>query len=147
MQNGKRLAKSLSHGVTVMYVSAESAMKRRRTIESPSCALRVMQQPDLGRLGRLVGPPIVTLGDIVDTSGATATPALTTSGLFGMSWTTIGLLGVALLGGVFLYTRLRGGGSPAPRRRRRFKLPQVALPTVALIAGGAYYYGKSSVGA
>lgn len=62
-----------------------------------------------------------------------------------MSWTTLGLLGAALLGGVFLYSRLSGGGAgAAPRRRRRFKLPAITLPTAALIGGAAYFYGKST---
>lgn len=50
-----------------MYIGAQAAMQRREYLESPSCAVRTMQQPDLGRLGRLVGPPIVTLGDVTPT--------------------------------------------------------------------------------
>jgi hypothetical protein len=47
-----------------MYIQAQNAMKRREMIANPSCAVQTMQQPDLGRLGRFVGPPIVTLGDV-----------------------------------------------------------------------------------
>ena len=50
-----------------MYISAQRAMLRREMIESPSCAVHTMQQPDLGRLGRMIGPPIVTLGDVTPT--------------------------------------------------------------------------------
>lgn len=136
-----------------MFISAQSAMRKRRMIESPSCAVAVMQQPDLGRLGRLTGPPIVSLGDVVvgglPVTGSTAAPVVSTSGLFGMSWTTIGILGALLLGGVMWY-RSRSGGAggmllptAAPRRRRRsFKLPKVALTTAALLAGGGYVAGK-----
>jgi len=39
-----------------MYIRANSAMRRREGIESPSCAVRTMQQPGLGRLrGRGLG--------------------------------------------------------------------------------------------
>lgn len=38
-----------------MYLYANSAMRRRERIESPSCAVRTMQQPDLGRLHGLRG--------------------------------------------------------------------------------------------
>lgn len=123
-------------------------MNRREWLENPTGQpqLAVMQQPDLGRLGRLTGPPLVTMGDATD---STSDAMLTTSGLFGIPWTSILMIGGALIGGALLLKHVRGGGagSPAPRRRRSFKLPKVSLPTVAMLcalAGAlAYFYAKS----
>lgn len=139
-----------------MFIRAETAMRKRRMIESPSCAVEVMQQPDLGRLGRFIGPPSVTLGDlgqgIVQVGGlpVTTSPAVSTLGLFGMSWTTIALIGAALLGGVLWY-RSRSGGTagfilPAakPRRRRTKRIPALTAALYAAGAGaGGYLLGKS----
>lgn len=136
-----------------MFVTAQSAMRTRRMIESPSCAVRVMQMPDLGRLGRLTGPPVVTLGQAttlvnglpVDLSSITGSSS--SSGPFGMSWWTIGLIGAVLLGGA-LWFRNRGGGAGgmlAPVRRRRTK--KISAVRAALYAAGAgaggYLLGKS----
>jgi hypothetical protein len=63
-----------------------------------------------------------------------------------MSWTTIGLLGGVLLGGVLLYKHFAGGGGAALRRRKKFKPPQVGLPTVLLMGALAYFYAKSQSG-
>jgi len=125
-----------------MYVSANRAMRQRERIEDPSGEVPTMQMPGLSRLGRLTGPPLVTMGSLGDDSTGAST-AVTTSGLFGMSWTTIGLLGGVLLGGVLLYKHFAGGGGAAPRRRKKFKLPQVGLPTVLLMGALAYFYAKS----
>jgi hypothetical protein len=69
-----------------MYIQAQNAMKRREMIANPSCAVQTMQQPDLGRLGRFVGPPIVTLGDVTASQllanvvpGGTPAPVLATA--------------------------------------------------------------------
>jgi hypothetical protein len=125
-----------------MYETANMAMRHRRRLESPTCAVPIMQQPDLGRMGRLTGPPNVTLGRLGD---STDDSALTTSGIFGIPWTDIALLGAALLGGTLLYKHFTGGGGSAPRRRsRKMHLPKISLPTVALLGAVAYFYAKSS---
>lgn len=125
-----------------MYVSAQRAMNRREMLQNPSgqTATAVMQQPGLARLGRLTGPPLLTMGD------ASTDSVLTTSGIFGIPWTSIMLIGGVLIGGALLLKHIRGGGggmSPAPRRRRSFKLPKVSLPTVAMLGALAYFYAKS----
>jgi hypothetical protein len=127
-----------------MYVSDRRAMRHRERIEDPTGTIPIVQQPYLGRLGRLTGPPIVTMGRLGDDSDSSSSDAsLTTSGIFGIPWTTIGLVGAVLLGGVLLYKRFSGGGSAPKRRSRKFKLPQVSLPTVAMLGAVAYFYAKS----
>lgn len=121
-------------------------------IESPSCAIAVMQQPDLGRLGRMTGPPMLTLGATttlinglpVDLSSLA--PSSSSSGPFGMSWWTIGLIGAVLLGGALWY-RSRSGGMVAPVRRRRTKrIPALTAALYAVGAGaGGYLLGKSAM--
>lgn len=139
-----------------MFISANTAMRKRRMIESPSCAVDVMQQPDLGRLGRFIGPPSVTLGGlgqgIVDVGGLPVTTSSTasSSGPFGMSWTMLALIGAALLGGVLWYRSRAGAGAgfilPAakPRRRRTRRIPALTAALYAAGAGaGGYLLGKS----
>lgn len=130
-----------------MYVSAQGAMSRRSGLASPTGAIQVMQHPGLSRIGRLTGPPLVTMGQVAADPSLSTVPAVSTSGLFGMSWTSIILIGGVLLGGALLLKRLGGGGgsSGAPVRRRRssFKLPKVSLPTVAMLGALVYFYTKS----
>jgi len=112
----------------------------------------VMQQPDLGRMGRLTGPPLVTMGDLQQLDYSSGT-AVSTEGLFGLSWTSVAMIGGVLIGGAFLLKHLgQGGGSlfggggaaPSPRRRRSrgFHLPKVSLTTVALLGAAAYLGSK-----
>lgn len=127
-----------------MYVEAERAMNHRRNVESPSWPAIVMQHPDLTRMGRLTGGPRVTLGALGQSDSV-----LTTSGVFGIPWMDIALIGGVLIGGALLLKYVRGGGGAdaAPRRRRRrFKLPKIGLPTVALLGALAYFYAKSQSG-
>jgi hypothetical protein len=108
-----------------------------------------MQHPDLARMGRLTGGPRVTLGSL----GQSSDSFLTTEGIFGLPWMDVALIGGVLIGGALLLKYVRGGrgllgGSAAPKRRRRkgFKLPQIGLPTVALLGALAYFYAKSQSG-
>jgi hypothetical protein len=134
-----------------MYVNAQGAMSRRSAFVNPTGAIAVMQHPGLTRLGRLTGSPLVTMGQVAPDPSldpSLSSSAVSTSGLFGMSWTSILLIGGVLLGGAFLLKRFGGGGgiggAPAPRRRRSsFKLPKVSLPTVAMLGALAYFYAKS----
>jgi hypothetical protein len=123
-------------------------MSRRSALANPTGAIQVTQHPGLSKMGRLTGSPLVTMGTVVPDPSLSPVPAISTSGLFGMSWTSIALIGGVLLGGAFLLKRLGGGGgiggAPAPRRRRSsFRLPKVSLPTVAIIGALAYFYAKS----
>lgn len=129
-----------------MFISAGSAMRRRRMIESPSCAIEVMQQPDLGRLGRFTGPPIVTLGDVLVGGLPITTPA-PASGFSISPWLLSA--GVLLLVGALWYrSRVSGTGGlmpMAPRRRRATKKIPV-LNAVLYAAGtglGGYLLGKT----
>lgn len=94
-----------------MYVGAERAMRHRRRLEDPEGGISIMQQPDLGRLGRFVGPHSLTLGDIgtiVDPStGLPPAPAVASTSSFSLSPWMIGG-GLLLLG--FLWYRSRSGG-------------------------------------
>jgi len=129
-----------------MYVSAERAMDYRRRLESAPGGPRVLLQPDLAKMGRMVGDRRLTLGGLGDEN------FLTTQGIFGLPWETVILIGGVLIGGAFLLKHLTGDGGgggllgegAAPRRRRRhFKMPQISLPTVALLGAAAYFYAKS----
>lgn len=130
---------------TIMgFVSASSAMRKRRMLESPSCAVEVMQQPDLGRLGRFTGGPSVTLGDIV--LPMTSTPAPVSSGFSVSPW--LFGAGLALLLGALWYRSRMGGGGvsilPPVRRRRSKKVPMLNAVLYAAGAGaGGYLLGKS----
>jgi hypothetical protein len=129
-----------------MFVSTATAMRKRRMLESPSCAVEVMQQPDLGRLGRFTGGPGVTLGDIV--LPVSSSPAPSSSGFSISPWLLAG--GVALLLGALWYRSRMGSGAgfilpAAPVRRRRSKrIPMLNAVLYAAGAGaGGYLLGKS----
>lgn len=132
-----------------MFISAHRAMHRRQMIESPSGLVPVMQMPDLTRLGRFTGPPIVTLGDTQVFSGLPVqTSAGSTSSGFSFSPWLLGAGVVLLVGALWWRSRSAGAGggilaAVKPRRRRTKKIPvlQAALYTIGAGAG-AYYLGK-----
>lgn len=129
-----------------MYVNSNLAMQRRRRIEAPTCAVRVMQQPDLGALGRLIGPSSVTLGDVVNVGGLPVQTSANPSGS-GFSFSPYLIGAVLLLGGLLWYrSRLSAGSGLAPARPRRRRTKRIPAWTAALYAAGAgaggYLVGK-----
>lgn len=97
-----------------MYVGAERAMRHRRRLEDPEGGISIMQQPDLGRLGRFVGPRSLTLGEIGTVVDMNPPAPASTSSFSFTPWILGG--GLLLLG--FLWYRSRsggGGGSIIPR--------------------------------
>jgi hypothetical protein len=114
-----------------MYVQADVAMRKRRMLESPSCAVDVLQQPNLGGLGQTV---------------VNTTPALVAApgGTNWMLYAAAGLLAFA----AFLWWRNSSSSSPmlvAPVRRRR-RTKRIPMLNAALYAAGAgaggYLLGK-----
>jgi hypothetical protein len=131
------------------YIGAQAAMHRRRMIESPSCAAMIMQQPDLGRLGRLTGPPSVTLGSLADVVQVGGLPvSMPTASSFSLGSLSPWLLGAGLLLLGFAWYRSRssggvGGLMPKPRRRRTKRIPMLTAVLYAAGAGaGGYVIGK-----
>jgi len=103
-----------------MYVGAQSAMVRRQYLEAPTCAVRVMQQPDLGRLGRFTGPSIVTLGDVTPTS--ILSNVTDVGGASSLASTPLLLGGLAVLAlALILFTGKKTGKSIRSARLKRAK--------------------------
>jgi hypothetical protein len=126
-----------------MYLTAQSAMRKRRRITSPTCSVEILQQPDLGRLGRFTGSRRVTLGafgTLVDSAQASVP---TVGGI--SPWVTIAALGaIALVAGFML--------RPKVLRARRKVVDSatggVSLWKAAAGAAGAgvigYFAGRSA---
>src|SRR5437899_2060121 len=101
-----------------MYVSTQAAMHKRRMLESPSCAIATMQHSDLANMGRLTGPPIVTLGDVTTVAGLPVSLPAASASIFTSPYF---FAGAALLLGLLWYRSRSTGGilsGVAPRRRR-----------------------------
>lgn len=124
-----------------MYIGAQTAMRRRRRIENPEGGVLVMQQPDLGKLGRFVGPSNLTLGTLGTVVDMNAPDSASTPAVSSFSFTPWILGGGLLLLG-FLWYRSRSGGGGGHLLPRGLPGKFKSVLQLAGASAGGYVLGK-----